>query len=49
MLSFEAVSQLRKLGLRRLEDGLPEVWKAAGLPIESHGSLNACIWSRYGE
>src|SRR6516164_6091762 len=35
ILSFEAVSQLRRLGFkaRRLEDGLPE-WKAAGLPVE---------------
>jgi len=35
VLSFEAVSHLRKLGFkaRRLQDGLPE-WKAAGLPIE---------------
>ncbi|MFM9845815.1 MAG: ArsR/SmtB family transcription factor [Hyphomicrobiaceae bacterium] len=35
VLSFEAVSQLRKSGFkaRRLEDGLPE-WKAAGLPVE---------------
>lgn len=51
VLSFEAVSQLRKLGFkaRRLEDGLPE-WKAAGPVHRDHGFLNgACIWSRYGE
>lgn len=36
VMSFEAVSQLRRRGLRarRLEDGLPE-WKAAGLSVEA--------------
>lgn len=35
VLSFEAVAQLRKEGLkaRRLETGFPE-WKVAGLPVE---------------
>jgi ArsR family transcriptional regulator len=35
VLSFEAVAQLRKQGLkaRRLETGYPE-WKVAGLPVE---------------
>ncbi len=35
VLSFEAVAQLRKKGLkaRRLETGFPE-WKVAGLPVE---------------
>jgi len=35
VLSFEAVAQLRKAGIkaRRLENGLPE-WRRAGLPIE---------------
>lgn len=35
LLSFEAVAQLRKKGLkaRRLETGFPE-WKVAGLPVE---------------
>jgi rhodanese-related sulfurtransferase/DNA-binding transcriptional ArsR family regulator len=36
VLSYEAVSQLRKRGFKavRLEDGYPE-WKAAGLPVET--------------
>jgi rhodanese-related sulfurtransferase/predicted transcriptional regulator len=36
LMSFEAVEQLRKRGLkaRRLENGFPE-WRAAGLPVES--------------
>ena len=35
LMSFEAVAQLRRRGLkaRRLENGFPE-WKAAGLPVE---------------
>ena len=35
VLAFDAVAQLRKLGLkaRRLEDGYPE-WKQAGMPVE---------------
>lgn len=35
LMSFDAVAQLRKRGLkaRRLENGFPE-WKAAGLPVE---------------
>jgi rhodanese-related sulfurtransferase/biotin operon repressor len=42
VMSFEAVSQLRKLGFkaRRLEDGLPE-WKAAGLPVQTGTSSQA--------
>lgn len=36
LLSFEAVTKLRKRGLkaRRLADGFPE-WRAAGLPVET--------------
>ena len=35
VLAFDAVAELRKLGLkaRRLEDGYPE-WKQAGMPVE---------------
>ena len=35
LMSFEAVAQLRRRGLkaRRLENGFPE-WKAAGFPVE---------------
>ena len=41
MLSFEAVSQLRKLGLRRLEDGLPECGRRTAGSYGSHeGSLH---------
>ncbi len=41
ILSFEAVSQLRKEGIkaRRLEEGYPE-WKAAGLPVDGSASRN---------